>query len=227
MKPATACRQCRIAKRKCTREGSGLACTPCRERNLTCGSADARRRQGRHTHSTESRHEPSPSPNDASTNTRDRPSREELVSLVEAYLAKVHGQAHSIFHPRTLRGQMSSGSVPMVLVYAMSALGSKFSENLQHRDMGYGLGMQARRLLLADMENICLENIQACILVAMLSAGNCNISSEALFIRKEEPPPPPPTSLLLHLLVAPNHGMSQRHRHQHGPHHETRYSRQG
>lgn len=197
MKPATACRQCRIAKRKCTREGSGLACTPCRERNLVCGSADARRREVRHTHSTESRHVPSPTPNNASTNPVDRLSREELVSLVETYLAKVHGQAHTIFHPSMLKGQLSNDSVPLVVLYAMSALGSKFSTNQEHRKMGYDLGLQARRLLLADMENICLENIQACILVAMLSAGNCNISSEALFIRKEEGPHPhltPPPS---------------------------------
>ncbi|KAK2615996.1 hypothetical protein N8I77_002716 [Diaporthe amygdali] len=33
------------------------------------------------------------------------------------------------------------------------------------------------------MENVCMENIQACILVSMLCAGNCEISSEALFIR--------------------------------------------
>jgi hypothetical protein len=50
--------------------------------------------------------------------------------------------------------------------------------------MGRELGLEAKRLLLADMENICLENIQACVLVAMLSAGDCHVASEALFIRK-------------------------------------------
>lgn len=224
MKPATACRQCRTAKRKCTREGSGLGCTPCRERNLACGSAHARRREVRHIHSTESRHVPSPSPNNASTNPVDRLSREELVGLVETYLAKVHGQAHTIFHPSTLRGQLRNHSVPMVLLHAMSAIGSKFSTNSQHRQMGYELGSKARQALLADMENICLENIQACILVAMLSAGNCNISSEALFIRKEGPPPPPLTSPLHYILVATDQRINSRYCYQHGPHHETRYS---
>lgn len=144
------------------------------------------------------------------------------MSLVEIYLAKVHGQAHSIFHPPTLRGQLSSDSVPMVLVYAMSALGSKFSGNSQHREMGHELASKARRLVLADMENICLENIQACILVAMLSAGNCNISSEALFIRKEEL-----TLLgqvLLHVSVATDRRINSRYGYQHGPHYEIRYS---
>ncbi|KAH8767475.1 hypothetical protein F5883DRAFT_495379 [Diaporthe sp. PMI_573] len=183
MKPATACRQCRIAKRKCTREGSGPACTPCRERDLTCGSADSRRREPRHTR-TPSRRGPSPSQNDPSTDiVLDRLSTVDISGLVEIYLTKVHGQAHGIFHCPTLRRQLSNKSVPRTLLYAMSAIGSKFSPSPEHREMGRKLALESKRLLLADMENICLENIQACILVAMLSAGNCHVSSEALFIR--------------------------------------------
>jgi hypothetical protein len=189
MKPATACRQCRIAKRKCTREGSGLACTPCRERDMTCGSADSRRRELRHNTRTPSRRGPSPSQNDASTDiVPDRLSKVDISGLVETYLTKVHGQAHGIFHAPTLRRQLSNKSVPRTLLYAMSAIGSKFSPDPQHREMGRKLALESKRLLLADMENICLENIQACILVAMLSAGNCHVSSEALFIRKRTVP---------------------------------------
>lgn len=69
----------------------------------------------------------------------------------------------------------------------MAAIGSKFSSDPLRKGAGRGLALEARRLLLADMENICLENIQACILVAMLCAGNCNVSSEALFTRMKEP----------------------------------------
>lgn len=106
------------------------------------------------------------------------------MGLVEIYLTKIHGQAHSIFHPPTLRQQLRNDSVPRALLYAMAAIGSKFSPDPQHLDMGRYLALEAKRLLQADMENICLENIQACILVSMLSAGNCHISSEAMFLRK-------------------------------------------
>lgn len=110
------------------------------------------------------------------------------MDLVEIYLAKVHSQAHSIFHPSTLRSQLRNNSVPKALFYAMSALGSKFSPSPEHREVGRHLALEAKRLLQADMENICLENVQACILVSMLCAGNCHVSSEALFIRKSPSP---------------------------------------
>lgn len=184
MRQATACKQCRIAKRKCTREGLGQTCTPCRQRSLTCGSIDTQRRELRHTHRTGPRLGVSPSHNEGAADNVDRLSPAELDGLVEMYLTKIHGQAHSIFHPPTLRWQLHNKSVPKALLYAMSALGSKFSPDPQHRETGRHLALEAKRLLQADMENICLENIQACILVSMLGAGNCQISSEALFIRK-------------------------------------------
>lgn len=185
MKKATACRQCRIAKRKCVSEGSGQTCTPCRQRNLMCGSADTQRRELRHTRKTESRRVIPASDHDAPTDVVHCLSRGEITGLVEIYLTKIHGQAHSIFHPPTLRRQLRNDSVPRALLYAIAAIGSKFSPDPQHRDVGRRLALEAKRLLQADMDNICLENIQACILVSMLSAGNCHISSEAMFLRKK------------------------------------------
>ena len=117
------------------------------------------------------------------------------MALVEIYLTKVHGQAHTVFHPPTLRQHLRNDSVPRALLCAMAAIGSKFSPDPQYRGVGRPLALEAKRLLQADMENICLENIQACILVSMLSAGNCNIASEALFIRKHT------VSQILHYLL--------------------------
>lgn len=217
MRQATACKQCRIAKRKCTREGLGQACSPCRQRNLTCGCIDTQRRELRHTRSTESRTGISPSHTEDTADNVDGISRAELVSLVEIYLTKIHGQAHSIFHAPTLRWQLRDDSVPKALLYAMCAIGSKFSPNSQHRGLGRHLALEAKRLLLADMENICLENIQACILVSMLSAGNCDISSDALFIRKKSPPLEPSTTCS----NCTHREAFQRHGDQHGVHHEA------
>lgn len=189
MKPSTACPQCRIAKRRCIREGSEQHCTPCRQRNLTCGSTDTQRRKIRHNaRRAESRRRSSPGHNDASTEVVDGISQGEIMGLVEIYLTKIHGQAHSIFHPPTLRRKLRNNSVPRALLYSMSAIGSKFSPDPEHRGWGRHLALEAKRLLQLDMENICLENIQACILVSTLSAGNCHISSAALFIRMKPPP---------------------------------------
>lgn len=222
MRQATACKQCRLAKRKCTREGSGQACTPCRQRNLTCGSIDTQRRELRHTRRMGTTREISPSQNEEPASNVDRLSLAELAGLVEIYLIKIHGQAHSIFHPPTLRWQLGNNSVPKTLLYAMAAIGSMFSPDPQHRELGRPLALEAKRLLQADMENICLENIQACILVSMLSAGNCDISSEALFIRKNHPP----LELFSTCLNGTHREAFRRHGDQHGAHHEARLSRQ-
>ncbi|RSL74387.1 hypothetical protein CEP53_000283 [Fusarium sp. AF-6] len=42
---------------------------------------------------------------------------------------------------------------------------------------------ESKRLLQSDLENICLENIQTCILIANLCASHGNPSSEALYFR--------------------------------------------
>lgn len=222
MRQATACKECRIAKRKCTREGSDRVCTPCRQRNLTCGYTDTQRRELRHSHRTDSRRGISPVHNEEAADSVDRLSQAEFVSLAEIYLTKIHGQAHCIFHPPTLRWQLRNNSVPKALLYAMCAIGSKFSPDPQHQEIGHHLALEAKRLLQADMENICLENIQACILVSMLGAGNCHISSEALFIRKEQAPLEPPTTCL----TSTHRDICRRHGDEHGSHHETRVSRQ-
>lgn len=47
---------------------------------------------------------------------------------------------------------------------------------------------ESKRLLLADLERICVENIQTCILLANLYAAHLNPSSEALFFRKCQRP---------------------------------------
>lgn len=105
------------------------------------------------------------------------------VELVELYLDKVHDRPHSIFHPATLRDQLRNGTVGRALLCAICAIGSKFSPYPDRRALEGRLNMEAKRLLQADIDNVCLENIQTCILIAIMSAGDCETSSEALFVR--------------------------------------------
>lgn len=41
--------------------------------------------------------------------------------------------------------------------------------------------MEAKRLLKADLEHICLENVQACILIGNLCGADADADSESLF----------------------------------------------
>lgn len=43
---------------------------------------------------------------------------------------------------------------------------------------------KSKSVLLADLENICLENVQTCILIANLCDAHLNPQSEALYFRK-------------------------------------------
>ncbi|KAI9740012.1 MAG: hypothetical protein M1818_004763 [Claussenomyces sp. TS43310] len=105
------------------------------------------------------------------------------VELVDHYLDKFFGRPHSIFHPVTLRSLVGNGTLNKALLYAICAIGCKFSGNPDTRRQGSGLAAESKRLLQADLLNICLENIQACILIATLSVGHGDSASEALFFR--------------------------------------------
>lgn len=105
------------------------------------------------------------------------------VELVEHYLDKFDGRPHSIFHPATLWSQVRDGTLNRALLYAICAFGCKFSGNPDLHCQDASFAAESQRLLQADISNVCLENIQACILIAMLSVGSGNSASEALFFR--------------------------------------------
>lgn len=183
MKAPRACPQCRESKRKCIRPGPGEPCRSCQQRNLQCGSQLRRPTPSNTRPVSNEEHPTQPGGQDEHTSPINLP-WDTTVDLVENYLKKVHDQPHSIFHPPTLRVQLRNGSLDEAMLCAICAIGAKFSSNPDRRSLEASLTTEAKRLLQADLENVCLANIQTCILVATLSAGNCQTSSEALFVRK-------------------------------------------
>jgi hypothetical protein len=188
MKAPRACRQCRESKRKCVRRRrAGESCEWCQHRSLKCSvelpkGFAACSSSLFHLTPTEDGH-----PQTVTSKEHGNPAvlpKATIAELVELYLDKVHNRPHSIFHPPTLRAQLSSGSLSKPLIFALCAVGAKFSASPDHRRLEAQLTAEAKKMLLADLENICMENIQTCILVAILCSGNCQMSTEALFIRK-------------------------------------------
>lgn len=106
-----------------------------------------------------------------------------IQELVSHYLSKIHDRPHSLFHPSTLRENIHNGHVSQALLFAICAMGSRFSRDPQIRLLESQLIFESKRLLKADLENICLENIQTCVLVANLCAAHSDTSTEALFFR--------------------------------------------
>jgi hypothetical protein len=186
MKAPRACPQCRETKRKCIRPGPGEPCRSCQQRNLQCGSQLRRLTPSISRPVSSEEHPIQPHGQGAHRSPIDLP-WDKTAELVEIYLNKVHDQPHSIFHPPTLRMQLRNRSLDGAMLCAICAIGAKFSSNPDRRNVEARLTTEAKRLLQADLENVCLANIQTCILVATLSAGNCQTSSEALFVRKFPP----------------------------------------
>ncbi|CAG9953260.1 unnamed protein product [Clonostachys rosea f. rosea IK726] len=174
MKYPKSCRQCRQSKRKCTRKGPGEPCDTCQQRRLRCDG------QMRSRSTANAPLTPSVTWKDPRSFRTQSHSEEEtlsglshgiIVELVGHYLRAIHDKSHSLFHPPTLYSQVQDGSTGKALLYAICAIGSKFSGNPDARALGPCLAAKSKQLLLADLENICLENLQTCILVATLCAG--------------------------------------------------------
>ncbi|OJJ55010.1 hypothetical protein ASPSYDRAFT_158711 [Aspergillus sydowii CBS 593.65] len=177
MKVATACLQCRQSKRKCRRPAPREPCYPCYQRKLDCGAGGQSQR-----HSGETQR---PQAFERGTDTTSPPALPFDTSqrLVEIYLDKVHDRPHSIFHPATLRARLRNGSLNGALLHAICAIASKFSGSPECGSLEDQFASEAKRLLKADLENVSLDNIKTCILLSTLSAGNCQTSSEALYMR--------------------------------------------
>ncbi|CAJ0555015.1 Ff.00g135280.m01.CDS01 [Fusarium sp. VM40] len=187
MKAPRACYQCRGSKRKCVRPGPGQPCNSCMERGRKCSAelqsyivdpeSAALSPVGKDKQAAQS------SPSHTAYNNAAGLPWNTTQELVDLYLDMVHHRPHSIFHPPTLRTQLHEGTVPGALLCAICAIGSKFSPDPDRKALEARLTEQAKSLLQADIENICVENIQTCILVATICAGNSQTSSEALFVR--------------------------------------------
>lgn len=57
----------------------------------------------------------------------------------------------------------------------------RFSTNEDVRQQGHVWATLARKLLRDDLENACLENIQACILVGNICLADSRADSESIF----------------------------------------------
>jgi hypothetical protein len=67
------------------------------------------------------------------------------------------------------------------VLYGIFGLAARFSHNAEIRAQEANFVSAARESLKADLDNICLENIQACVLVANICTANADPNLESLF----------------------------------------------
>ncbi|KAI9731694.1 MAG: hypothetical protein M1834_004483 [Cirrosporium novae-zelandiae] len=175
MKVGKACVQCREGKRKCDRKGTGAPCAQCLRRHLQCSGAVH--------HTSGSSHSSNPVFILPSTDNVDEvmPDSAALKELIDLYIWYIHDKPHSLFHEPTLRYAISNGTVSKAVLYGILGLSARFSQYEAARSQGPKYAMEAKRLVKADMENICLENIQACVLCGNICFADCNSDAESIY----------------------------------------------
>lgn len=104
-----------------------------------------------------------------------------VAELVDKYLVLIHDRPHSLFHCATLWRDIQNNTICKHLVYAICSLGASLSEDPELRQLGPRLSTTSKALLLASIEDVNLENIQTCILLANIFAADLNPASETLF----------------------------------------------
>lgn len=174
------CLQCRDAKRKCV-PTEDQSCARCLRLHLGCSHSQSKRAA-----------EPRKLIPNLPAESQDGPSRlEDFLSddssvalLVEEYLSKIHGRPHSIFHTGCLWRDIRDRRISKALLLAICAMGAHVSSRPDLRSLYPMLTTESKRLLKVDLERVCLENVQTCILVANLCVAHGNPSSEFLFFRR-------------------------------------------
>lgn len=180
------CKQCRDAKRRCiyTQHGSsGPSCIRCQHRQLPCSRSRRLAVQ------------PVLAPASSFTKPLDISQKIEdfladdgsIALLVQEYMYKIHGRPHSIFHAPTLWRDIREGRASKALILSLCAMGAHLSDQPTLKSLRSLLTSESQRLLQADLNRVCLETVQTCILVANLCVANGNSSAEFLFFRTYHP----------------------------------------
>ncbi|CVL11123.1 uncharacterized protein FPRN_10941 [Fusarium proliferatum] len=154
MRPSTACLNCRSSKRRCHRAASSAACTPCVQRNLLCPTTIASPQLPKAPEVQGLPHLVAPVH-----------SLDEMMYLVDLYFRFIHDSPHSLFHEPTFKASVAESTVSKPVLLAMLGLSARFATSPDIVARGSVYRAQATASLKEDLEHICIENIQACILV--------------------------------------------------------------
>ncbi|RDW74607.1 uncharacterized protein DSM5745_07269 [Aspergillus mulundensis] len=172
MKVAKSCRQCRLAKRRCT-PGTlpRLACTLCAQKGLECSFLATKAPNYPKSifpagtalkHSAELRDE-----------VRDQ--------LVDLYLKFIHDKPHTLFHPTNLKSRVQAGSLPDATLLSVLALEARFSDERNVRERAKDFFHKAKESFKRTLDDVTLDNVHAATLIGNLCGVEGDSKGESLF----------------------------------------------
>ncbi|KAH7359956.1 fungal-specific transcription factor domain-containing protein, partial [Pyrenochaeta sp. MPI-SDFR-AT-0127] len=101
--------------------------------------------------------------------------------FIRLYLHYIHDRPHSLFHEQSLWDEVRDGTLPECLLTAICAMGCRFSPHERHRNLAATFRSNSKSLLAQNLEDICIPNVQACILLANSYAAEQDNALEALY----------------------------------------------
>ncbi|KAK6538411.1 hypothetical protein TWF694_011287 [Orbilia ellipsospora] len=176
MRISTACLQCRTGKRKCSPDHTGSPCRQCLQRKQSCSHERnyARHRLDRHIRS------PLLSEADPVEAVRP-PYSEEVANLIDLYFDYIHDKPHVIFHEPSFKKGVKEGWATRGLVLCMIALSARFAEDPEIRSRGPAYAQGAKSCFKAELERVCIENVQAAIIIANICLAEGDSRAESLY----------------------------------------------
>lgn len=183
MRPPTACLTCRNRRRKCEATGIGVACYHCAGKGIKCSL-------GTDSPATKNRSNAVKSPFEYHRNVSrngipivlpPQALREQLAGL---YFQYIHDTFHSLFHKPSFMQDVSRGTVPGVILFAVISLAARFSnhslfEGTDPRVRGKVYAKESARLL--DLSSVTLTTIQSCVLLGACSVVDGDAATEAVY----------------------------------------------
>ncbi|KAF5590554.1 uncharacterized protein FSUBG_10770 [Fusarium subglutinans] len=107
--------------------------------------------------------------------------QDEKMYLVDLYFRFIHDSPHSLFHEPTFKASVAEGTVSQPVLLAMMGLSARFATDPGVVARGPIYRAKATAALKEDLEHICIENIQACILVGNNFFGEGDADAESLY----------------------------------------------
>ncbi|CAK7207119.1 hypothetical protein SEUCBS139899_009927 [Sporothrix eucalyptigena] len=101
--------------------------------------------------------------------------------MVDFYFRLINDKPHSLFHEATFRAALVAGTASRTVVLCMMAMCARFSPLPAVRACAPRYIAAAKTALKANLEHVCVENIQACIMVGNIVAGDCDTDAESLY----------------------------------------------
>jgi hypothetical protein len=110
-----------------------------------------------------------------------------LAHYVTLFFRYIHDPVLTIFHKPTFMMLFHQGKIKNYILYAIAALAARFSSDpsLQHidpRERGSGYFETGSRLLKLAIDEICIDTIHGCMLVAHYTSGYNRVEQEAVYV---------------------------------------------